>query len=166
MNYVIGGTLATIAGTNIINTLVCGTIGTIYNSIVFIKNGNDIDANINSIKRNIDTLDINIKIETLKSIMATYDSNHINVGRETNINKDLHNKMTDSNNTLIDQINEKMSCIYSAIESHNSKWFRGYRVLNLNEQFEELKGLVCILNGRIQLVINLYNCENNHINIT
>ena len=169
MNYVIGGTLATIAGTNIINTLVCGTIGTIYNSILFIKNGSYVDDNIHIIKRNIDSLDINIKIETLKSIMETEESKPINTDNNivcrTNINNELHNKLIVCNRALIDQINKKLTCIELEIALHNAKWFRGYRTLSLNEHFEELNGFVCILTGRIQLMLNIYNYENNHINI-
>ena len=152
MNYIIGGTLATVAGTHIIHNLVVGTLQTIYSSVLFVKNGNEPDLMIKKIKKEIEKLDIKVKLDLVNTLIIKVPSN--------DINKIIENGLT----TLIFNIKTLIELIDYEIMKHNNKWFASYRTVNFDEHLDTLKNYISILDGRINLLINNNNTNINNNN--
>jgi hypothetical protein len=150
MNYLIGGTFATFIGTNLLSHVIEGTLGILYTSATFIKNGNNSNYVIKKIQNKIEEMDITIKLELVKTLKQTLPDNEIN--------KILENGLID----LITKIKSTIEWIDYEIERHNRKWFSSYRILNIDNQIEDLEHLIIILDNRIKLLLsvkNNYSCN-------
>jgi len=145
MNYLIGGTFATFIGTNLLSHVIEGTLGILYTSAIFIKNGNNSNYVIKKIQNKIEEMDITIKLELVKTLKQTLPHNEIN--------KILENGLID----LITKIKSTIEWIDYEIERHNRKWFSSYRILNIDNQIEDLEHLIIILDNRIKLLLSVKN---------
>ena len=77
MNYVVGGTLLTFAGTNIINNIVISTLHTLYSSVIFVTYGSESNVIINKIKTDIEKLDIKLKLDLVNKLTIKLLDNDI-----------------------------------------------------------------------------------------
>jgi hypothetical protein len=68
LQYVVGGTFLTFMGSNILNTIVAGTLDTIYSGAVFVKNGSESNKVIEKVQKDLIKLDITIKLELVKTL--------------------------------------------------------------------------------------------------
>lgn len=143
MHYVVGGTVITYIGTNLLNSLIVGTVDTLYSGVVFIKNGNESNKAICNIKKEIEKLDIKIKLELVKTLMDNLPVN--------DITKIIENGLVE----LMYKIKTIIDAIEFDISKHNDKWFPSYRSINFNDKLDELKTLMFILDGRINLLMNI-----------
>ena len=143
INYIIGGTLLTFTGTNIINSIVLGTLNTIYSSIIFVKIGYEPNKIINNIKTEISKLDIKLKLDLINTLIEKIPANDINKLIENGLHE------------LISNIKQTIEWIDNEIIQHNTKWFSGYRDININYKLNELKNLTLILDGRLLLLLNM-----------
>jgi hypothetical protein len=145
MNYLIGGTFATFIGTNLLSHVIEGTLGILYTSATFIKNGNNSNYVIKKIQNKIEEMDITVKLELVKTLKQTLPNNEIN--------QILENGLID----LITKIKSTIEWIDYEIERHNRKWFSSYRILNIDNKIEDLEHLIIILDNRIKLLLSVKN---------
>lgn len=143
INYIIGGTLLTFTGTNIINSIVLGTLNTIYSSMIFVKIGYEPNKIINNIKTEISKLDIKLKLDLINTLIEKIPTNDINKLIENGLHE------------LISNIKQNIEWIDNEIIQHNTKWFSGYRDINIDYKLNELKNLTLILDGRLLLLLNM-----------
>ena len=142
-HYVIGGGIATVLGTNVINTVVSTTVNTVFSTLSFAKNGTESNKMIIDIKQRIELLDIPNKLEVLNTMMSHQGKTDVQLALEHGIND------------IIKKINNIMEIIDKEINYHNSKWFSGYRSINLDEQIKELEILTKIIDTRINHLLQL-----------
>ena len=145
LHYVVGGTMVTLIGSNVVNTLVSGTIDILYNSASFVKNGTESNKVIETIKNDMAVLDIPIKLQLIQTLTEKAPNNEI-----THI---IEQGLSD----LIFKIKSVIEWIEYEISKHNSKWFAGYRSISIEDKMNELRNLVKILDGRISLLLNNIN---------
>ena len=143
INYIIGGTLLTFTGTNIINSIVLGTLNTIYSNMIFVKSGYEPNKIINNIKTEISKLDIKLKLDLINTLIEKIPTNDINKLIENGLHE------------LISNIKQTIEWIDNEIIQHNTKWFSGYRDINIDYKLNELKNLTLILDGRLLLLLNM-----------
>ncbi len=143
MNYVVGGTLLTFAGTNIINNIVISTLHTLYSSVIFVTYGSESNVIINKIKTDIEKLDIKLKLDLVNKL-----TNKL-------LDNDIHKIIVDGVVDVISNIKSNIEIIDCEIVKHNEKWFSGYRSINFEDKLDNLKKLSYILDGRIALLLNL-----------
>ena len=143
INYIIGGTLLTFTGTNIINSIVLGTLNTIYSNMIFVKSGYEPNKIINNIKTEISKLDIKLKLDLINTLIEKIPTNDINKLIENGLHE------------LISNIKQNIEWIDNEIIQHNTKWFSGYRDINIDYKLNELKNLTLILDGRLLLLLNM-----------
>jgi hypothetical protein len=142
MQFIIGSGIATLIGTNVLNNVVSGTIGVLYTSATFIKNGTEISKIIIHIRQQIEVLDIPLKLELVNSLMNTDHENKINIIIENGLNE------------LTLKIKTLLGVIDNEIIYHQTKWFSGYRSIYIDEKIYELENLMKVLDGRIKLLMN------------
>ncbi len=145
LHYVVGGTMVTLIGSNVVNTLVSGTIDILYNSASFVKNGTESNKVIETIKNDMAVLDIPIKLQLIQTLTEKAPNNEI-----THI---IEQGLSD----LIFKIKSVIEWIEYEISKHNSKWFAGYRSISIEDKMNELRNIVKILDGRISLLLNSIN---------
>jgi len=146
--YIIGGTLATLIGSNIIHTVAEGIIYSIYSSASFLRRGTESNKMITAIRLRIEEMDIPIKLKLVQKLLETLPK-------------------TDTNSILEEGLVEIMFKIKSLLEwidyeitRHNAKWFVGYRSIAVDDKLDELAHLVKVLDGRIGLLMAGRNTNN------
>lgn len=142
LHYVVGGTVVTMIGSHLLNSIVYGTVDILYNSASFAKNGTDSNKMINQIRKQLEMLDIPIKLQLVASLMSKAPDN--------DITKILENGLVE----LTFKIKTLLETIDYEISKHNSKWFSGYRGISVDDKLTELEALIKILDGRITLLMN------------
>ena len=142
LNYVVGGTVITLIGSNIVNTLVHGTIALLCSSASFLHHGTESNKMIQKIRLRVEEMDIPIKLKLVQKLLDTLPR-------------------TDTNDILEDGLVEIMFKIKSLLEwinyevdKHNQKWFASYRGVDLDCKLDDLEHLLKILDGRIYLMTN------------
>ena len=146
MNYVIGGTLATIVSSNVVNNIITNLITTIYGGTLFLRYGRDNNSMIEKYKNEIEEMDIAIKLEIIQNKLTS----------QCGMDKDKENEKNKSVQILgllelIFKIKSIMENINYEIEKHNNKWFSSYRSVNISNKLNDLRHYVKILDNRIQL---------------
>lgn len=149
LHYVVGGTFATLIGTNLLHDLVVGTLGIMYSSTSFVRHGSESNKIIDKVRKDIAKLDITIKLELVKTLMNNLPIN--------DITKVIENGLVE----LMFKIKSVIDWIDYEIAKHQEKWFSGYRAINFEDKIDELRDLVIILDGRITLLMNV--CKNDVI---
>lgn len=140
MNYLIGGAMATIISTNLLNNIITSVINTLYETTLFIRKGSCNNAVIEKYKKEIEEMDIAVKLQIIQ-------------------NKLFSNGNLEKNETLkilgllelMFKIKSVIDSINYEIDKHNNKWFASYRYVNINSKIAELRHLIKILDCRIQL---------------
>jgi hypothetical protein len=139
--YIIGGTLATLIGSNVVHALAEGIIYTICSSASFLRRGTESNKMINAIRLRIEEMDIPIKLKLVQKLLETLPK-------------------TDTNSILEDGLVEIMFKVKSLLEwieyeinKHNEKWFAGYRNIAVDDKLDELAHLVKVLDSRIGLLM-------------
>ena len=150
LHYVVGGTFATLIGTNLLNDLVSGTLGIMYSSTSFVRHGSESNKVIDKVRKDIAKMDITIKLELVKTLMNNLPIN--------DITKVIENGLVE----LMFKIKSVIDWIDYEIVKHQQKWFSGYRAINFEDKINELRDLVIILDGRITLLMNV--CKNDSKN--
>ena len=150
LHYVVGGTFATLIGTNLLHDLVVGTLGIMYSSTSFVRHGSESNKVIDKVRKDIAKLDITIKLELVKTLMNNLPIN--------DITKVIENGLVE----LMFKIKSVIDWIDYEIAKHQEKWFSGYRAINFEDKIDELSDLVIILDGRITLLMNV--CKNDSKN--
>jgi hypothetical protein len=143
LHYVVGGTLLTYISTNVLNTLVASTIDTLYSSVSFVKNGTDCNKVIDKVRKEVDKLDIKVKLELVKALMDKLPQN--------DITKVIENGLIE----LMFEIKSVVDWIDYEIAKHQQKYLSGYRSINFEDKLDELRNLIFILDGRINLLMNV-----------
>jgi len=147
IHYVISGTVATMIGSNILHMIISSTIDSIYNSVSFLKNGTESHKDIIKIKKDVQSLDITVKLKMIQNLLNTLP--------ETDISKIVEDGLGD----IIYKIKNLVDLIDLDIEKHKRKWLNSYRSINLSDKMDELKVLVKILDSRCSMLI-LINQKN------
>ena len=142
LNYVVGGTIVTLIGSNIVNTLVHGTIALLCSSASFIHRGTESNKMIEKIRLRIEEMDIPIKLKLVKKLLDTLPRNETNDILEEGL-VDIMFKIK----SLLEWINYE-------IDKHNHKWFASYRSVSMDSKLDDLEHLLKILDGRINLLMN------------
>ena len=147
MNYVIGGTLATIVSSNVVNNIITNLITTIYGGTLFLRYGRDNNSMIEKYKNEIEEMDIAIKLEIIQNKLTSQ------CGMDKENEKNEKNKSVQILGLLelIFKIKSIMENINYEIEKHNNKWFSSYRSVNISNKLNDLRHYVKILDNRIQL---------------
>jgi hypothetical protein len=154
ISYFVGGTLLTYVSSNILNTLVVGTLDTLYTSASFVKNGSDCNKIIQKVRTELAQMDITLKLELIKTLMDTYEKGAKCDSLETS-EKTIFTVIVTGLVELITKIKSAIEWIEFEIDKHIQKWFSGYRSINFEDKITELKQLITILDGRILLLMNL-----------
>ncbi len=141
INYIIGGTVATLLGGNLMQTLSESIVSTLFTSASFIRNGSESNKMISKIRLQIEEMDIPIKLKLVQTLLDKLPK-------------------TETNSILEEGLVEKMFKIKQLIEwidyeikKHYEKWFSSYRSITVNEKLEELAHLGKLLDGRINLLL-------------
>jgi len=157
LHYVVGGTFATLIGTNLLHDLVSGILGIMYSSTSFVRHGTESNKIIDKVRKDIEKMDITIKLELVKTLMDKIaDTLADNLSDKLPKNDIIHiieNGLVD----LIFKIKSVIDWVDYEIAKHQQKWFSGYRAINFEDKIDELRNLVVILDGRITLLLNVYN---------
>ena len=143
IGYVVGGSLATLFGSNIINRIVSNTINFVCGSVSFIIGGSESSKHINDINSKLKSLDMDLKIDMVNVICSKRKHDEISLMCEANVEE------------LIRRIEYLRDFIKKEVEEYNEKWLHSYRVLNLDIEIKELTSLVFVLDGRISLLMSL-----------
>lgn len=143
LHYVVGGTLLTYITTNILNSLIVSTVDTMYSGVSFVRHGTESNKAITNIRKDVAKLDIKVKLELVKTLMDSLPVNDITKVIENGLIELMYNIKT-----VVDWIDYE-------ITKHNEKWFSGYRSISFDDKIEELKNLIFILDGRINLLMNV-----------
>jgi len=143
LHYVVGGTLLTYISTNVLNTLAGSTIDTLYSSVSFVKNGTECNKVIDKVRKEIEKLDIKVKLELVKTLMDKLPQN--------DITKVIENGLIE----LMFEIKSVVDWIDYEIAKHQQKYLSGYRSINFEDKLDELRNLIFILDGRINLLMNV-----------
>lgn len=139
--YIIGGTVATLIGTNIVHTLTDGIIYTVCSSASFLRRGTESNKMITAIKLRIEEMDIPIKLKLVQKLLETLP--------KTETNSILEEGLVE----IMFKIKSLLEWIDYEIERHNTKWFAGYRTIALDDKLDELAHLIKVLDGRIGLLM-------------
>jgi hypothetical protein len=143
LHYVVGGTLLTYITTNILNSLILSTVDTMYSGVSFVRHGTESNKAIMNIRKEIVKLDIKVKLELVKTLMDSLPVNDITKVIENGLIELMYNIKT-----VVDWIDY-------AILKHQEKWFSGYRSISFDDKIDELRNLIFILDGRINLLMNV-----------
>jgi hypothetical protein len=143
LHYVVGGTLLTYITTNILNSLILSTVDTMYSGVSFLRHGTESNKAIMNIRKEIVKLDIKVKLELVKTLMDSLPVNDITKVIENGLIELMYNIKT-----VVDWIDY-------AILKHQEKWFSGYRSISFDDKIDELRNLIFILDGRINLLMNV-----------
>ena len=128
--YIIGGTLATLIGSNVVHTLTEGIIYTICSSAGFLRRGTESNKMINA-----------IKLKLVQKLLETLP--------KTETNSILEDGLVE----IMFKIKSLLEWIEYEIDKHNTKWFSGYRNIAVDNKMDELAHLVKVLDGRIGLLM-------------
>ena len=139
--YIIGGTLATLIGSNVVHTLTEGIIYTICSSASFLRRGTESNKMINAIRLRIEEMDIPIKLKLVQKLLETLP--------KTETNSILEDGLVE----IMLKIKSLLEWIEYEIDKHNAKWFSGYRSIAVDSKMDELAHLVKVLDGRIGLLM-------------
>ena len=143
--YIIGGTLATLIGTNMVHTLSEGIIYTIYSSASFLRLGTESNKMINAIRLRIEEMDIPIKLKLVQKLLETLP--------KTETNSILEEGLVE----IMFKIKSLIEWIEYEINKHSSKWFAGYRNIAVDDKLVDIAHLVRVLDGRIGLLMDSRN---------
>lgn len=146
--YIIGGTLATLIGSNILHTLSEGIIYTICSSASFLRLGTESNKMINTIRQRIEEMDIPIKLKLVQTLLET--------SPKTETNSILEEGLVE----IMFKIKSLLEWIEYEINKHNAKWFSGYRNIAVDGKLDELAHLIRVLDGRIGLLMVSRNTHN------
>lgn len=145
LHYVVGGTVITMIGGNIANTMITGIIDILYSGASFIRHGSESNKIMTSIRLRIEEMDIPIKLKLVQNLLETLPN-------------------TDTNSILEEGLVEIMFKIKSLLEwieyeitKHNTKWLASYRSISIDVKLDELAHLVKVLDGRIGLLMHSSN---------
>ena len=141
LGYIVGGSFATLFGSNVINRVVTNTINLAYSGVSFIVGGSETSKNINEIYLKLRLLDIDVKIDMVKVICSKIKHDDISNVCETSVEE------------LIKRIEFLRGFINKELYEYKQKWLHSYRVVNLDNEINELVNLVSILDGRISLLM-------------
>lgn len=139
--YIIGGTIATLISSNIVNTLIEGIIYTICSSASFLRRGTESNKMIAAIRLRIEEMDIPIKLKLIQKLLETLP--------KTETNAILEEGLVD----IMFKVKSLIEWIDYEIDKHNAKWFAGYRSIMVDSKLDELAHLVRVLDGRISLLM-------------
>lgn len=142
LHYLVGGSIITLIGTNLLNNVVVGTLDVIYNSATFMKNGTESNKDIARVQNEIEMLDIAVKLQLVKTLM--------NNATDGPIMKIIETGLLD----LVYKIKSLIESIDYEIAKHKQKWFAGYRAVYIDKKLADLKKYITILDGRITLLMN------------
>jgi hypothetical protein len=145
--YIIGGTVATLVGSNVMHTLSEGIVYTIYSSANFLRHGTESNKMITSIRLKIEEMDIPIKLKLVQKLLDTLP--------KTDTNSILEEGLID----IMFKIKSLLEWIEYEISKHSAKWFAGYRGISVDDKLDELSHLVKVLDGRIVLLMNSSNIK-------
>lgn len=145
LNYVVGGTVVTLIGSNVLNTLINGTIALVCSSASFLHRGTETNKVIQNIRLRIEEMDIPIKLKLVQKLLDTLP--------KTDTNDILEDGLVD----IMFKIKSLLEWIEYEIDKHNHKWFASYRGLDVSTKLDNLEHLVKVLDGRIHLLMNSRN---------
>jgi hypothetical protein len=141
INYIIGGTVATLLGGNLMQTLSESIVSTLFTSASFIRNGSESNKMISKIRLQIEEMDIPIKLKLVQTLLDKLP--------KTETNSILEEGLVE----IMFKIKQLIEWIDYEIKKHYEKWFSSYRSITVNEKLEELAHLVKLLDGRINLLL-------------
>ena len=139
--YIIGGTLATLIGSNVVHSLAEGIIYTICSSASFLRRGTESNKMINALRLRIEEMDIPIKLKLVQKLLETLP--------KTETNSILEEGLVE----IMFHIQSNLASIEYEINKHNAKWFSGYRSIAVDGNLDELAHLVRVIDGRIGLLM-------------
>jgi hypothetical protein len=141
LHYVVGGTVITMIGGNIANTMITGIMEILYSGASYLRHGTESNKMITTIRLRIDEMDIPIKLKLVQNLLETLPQNATN--------SILEEGLVD----IMFKIKSLLEWIEYEIERHNAKWFAGYRSIMVDSKLDELAHLVKVLDGRIGLLM-------------
>jgi hypothetical protein len=147
LNYVVGGTVITLIGSNIANTLVHGTIALLCSSASFLHRGTESNKMIEKIRLRVEEMDIPIKLKLVQKLLDTLPHN------------DTNNILEEGLIEIMFKIKSLLEWVNYEIDKHNQKWFASYRSVSMDSKLNDLEHLLKILDGRINLMMNSKNME-------
>lgn len=161
IHYVVGGTMITMIGSNLLNTIISSTVNILYSSANFVKNGTEANKIIKDIRDQIDVLDIPIKLKLVQTLLNQIENKHKKL---TDTSATATTTTTESNDAISDILKDGLLELVYKIKSiiehidfeinkHNQKWFASYRSISINDNIKELENLIKILDGRIKLLL-------------
>jgi len=139
--YIIGGTLATLIGSNIVHNLTEGIIYSICSSASFLRRGTESNKMITAIRLRIEEMDIPIKLKLVQKLLETLP--------KTETNSILEDGLVE----IMFKIKSLLEWIEYEIDKHYAKWFSNYRSISIDGKLEELSHFIKVLDGRIGLLM-------------
>lgn len=139
--YIIGGTLATLIGSNIVKNLTEGIICTICSSASFLRSGTESNKMLIAIRLQIEEMDIPIKLKLVQKLLETLPKTETNTILEDGLIE------------IMFKIKSLLEWIEYEIDKHNAKWFASYRSISIDGKLEELSHFIKVLDGRIGLLM-------------
>ena len=141
MNAILGVSIAGLFSANLISRLSDSLVQKGINTASYIKSGSGCYEKIEAINEKITTLDVRIKLKVLRKFLLKPKKNAI----EEDLTEDLADMVYECEELLIN--------IQKAIEDHETKWFKRYRVFDVVEDMEKLEKYNFILRNRVKMLV-------------
>ena len=141
MNMVLRGGAVALFGTSIISQVAASSLNILYNTLGYITYGKTSNADIDTIKSTLNSMDLEVNIKIVHEFIMKKDKTDTELILENGLNE------------IITKINKQLENINNAILNHQLKWFSSYRSFNVSSNMTELKELSTILNNRLQMLI-------------
>ena len=109
------------------------------------------------VNRTIEELDINNKISIIKSLINSRSFSRIENNPKENINFKMStiNLCIKNLNKIIEKISVELENIKKLVPLHKLKWFHSWREPEYYKNLDELKKYNNIMNGRLQLFLDI-----------
>ena len=143
MNLLIGVSVASLLGTNVIARATNSVVQHGIDALYFVRAGSSSSGKIRDAMRKIDELDIKMKMKVLRKFLDKPKENKF----------DPLYIICEDMDTILDNCCSILKNIDQIIHDHNTKWFKGYRTFDVSEELAELEIYNNIMKNRIELFI-------------
>ena len=158
MNLLVGISVASLIGTNIVmrtaNTIVQQGIDVLS----FARSGSYSATNINDAQKRIEEMDIKIKMKVMKKLLNVYsatdeDPSALYYDRPRPLRVSVQADICEDMDKMVARCEALILDIETLIAGHETKWFKRYRTFDVSGALLELERYNTIMKNRIELII-------------
>lgn len=143
LSTLISGSVSVLFGTNLLSRTINTSLDVISGVLDFLRSGDVTNKLVQETKIKIEKMDIETKLE-----LARY---YVSLNNETDAKLCI---LLRNMNTILGEIEVRMTNIKNAIDNHSNKWFSYYRHFDVSNDLIELETHVSILDERLKKLVN------------